>query len=72
MVPEPGESDLPPEVQEALAGNPDLAAAFDALTPGQRRGYLLHFTQAKQPGTRLARLAKRAPRILAGKGMHDR
>lgn len=72
VVPEPGEIDLPPEVQEALADNPDLAAAFDALTPGRRRGYLLHFTQAKQPATRLARLAKWAPRILAGKGMHDR
>ncbi|SDI10043.1 YdeI/OmpD-associated family protein [Salipiger marinus] len=64
--------DLPEELTEALAQDPALAAAFDALTPGRRRGYILHFGQAKQADTRRARIARWAPRILAGKGMQDR
>jgi uncharacterized protein YdeI (YjbR/CyaY-like superfamily) len=72
VIPAPGELDLPEEIGEAFAEDPDLAAAFDALTPGRRRGYLLHFTQAKQAATRRARLEKWAPHIRAGKGMHDR
>ena len=69
----PGDAALvTPEVTEALAQDPALAAAFDALTPGRRRGYILHFGQAKQADTRRARIARWAPRILAGKGMQDR
>ncbi|MBU3028663.1 YdeI/OmpD-associated family protein [Paracoccus marinaquae] len=66
--------DLPPpaELLARLEADPDLRAAFAALTPGRRRGWLLHFTTAKQPKTRLARIDKATPRILAGKGMHDR
>lgn len=65
--------DLPPpdELTRALAGDPDLAQAFDALTPGRRRGWILHFSQAKQSATRASRIAKAAPLILQGKGMHD-
>jgi uncharacterized protein YdeI (YjbR/CyaY-like superfamily) len=64
--------DYPEELAERLAGDPDFQAAFDALTPGRRRGWVLHFSTAKQPATRAARIDKAAPRILAGKGMHDR
>lgn len=63
---------LPDELTERLADDPDLAAAFDALTPGRRRGWLLHFSQPKQPATRLSRIEKAAPLILVGKGLHDR
>ena len=46
--------------------------AFHALTPGRQRGYVLHFTGAKQPQTRTARIIERCiPKILAGRGMHD-
>ena len=62
----------PEELATALDENPDLALAFDALTPGRRRGYLLHFNQAKAAATRTARIAKHSARILAGKGMNDR
>jgi uncharacterized protein YdeI (YjbR/CyaY-like superfamily) len=55
-----------------LAEDDALAAAFEALTPGRQRGYLLHFTDAKQAQTRADRIEKAVPRILAGKGMHDR
>jgi uncharacterized protein YdeI (YjbR/CyaY-like superfamily) len=61
----------PPEFTERLARDPDLSAAFDALTPGRQRAYLLHFAGAKQAATREARIDKCAPRILAGKGLLD-
>lgn len=64
--------DVPGELTAAFADDPDLEAAWDALTPGRRRGYLLHFTGAKQSATRRNRIAKHAPRIRQGKGMHDR
>ncbi|MFC2968815.1 YdeI/OmpD-associated family protein [Acidimangrovimonas pyrenivorans] len=62
----------PEELIDRLDGAPELATAFAALTPGRRRGYLLHFAQAKRAATRTSRIDKAAPRILAGKGLHDR
>ena len=64
--------DYPPELTQRLKADPALSAAFDALTPGRRRGWVLHVLTARQPATRHARIDKAAPRILAGKGMHDR
>jgi uncharacterized protein YdeI (YjbR/CyaY-like superfamily) len=61
----------PPEFEERMARDSDLSAAFDALTPGRQRAYLLHFAGAKQSATRQARIDKCAPRILAGKGLLD-
>jgi uncharacterized protein YdeI (YjbR/CyaY-like superfamily) len=63
---------VPEELTAAFADDPAFAAAFEGLTPGRRRGWLLHFSGAKQSATRAARIAKATPRILAGKGMHDR
>ncbi len=62
----------PDELVGALGQDPELRAAFVALTPGRRRGYLLHFSQPKQSGTRRSRIDRNRDRILAGKGMHDR
>ncbi len=64
--------DLPEELTQAFAEDPELRQAFKALTPGRQRGYVLHFSGAKQAKTRAARIAKCRPRILAGMGMHDR
>jgi uncharacterized protein YdeI (YjbR/CyaY-like superfamily) len=50
---------------------PELKKAFYALTPGRQRGYLLHFSQAKQSKTRIARIEKHVQNILAGKGLMD-
>ncbi|MCY1535606.1 Bacteriocin-protection, YdeI or OmpD-Associated [compost metagenome] len=50
---------------------PHLQSAFNALTPGRQRAYLLYFSQAKQTKTREARIEKYIPHILAGKGMLD-
>ncbi|MDZ4395237.1 YdeI/OmpD-associated family protein [Cypionkella sp.] len=62
----------PEELIAALEENPELAQAFDALTPGRKRGYLLHFNQPKGSATKTARIQKHSARILDGKGMHDR
>lgn len=66
------ELELPVELSAALSKDKKLAKAFDALTPGRRRGYVLHFTGAKQSSTRTARIKKCTPAILAGKGLPDR
>jgi uncharacterized protein YdeI (YjbR/CyaY-like superfamily) len=63
---------VPEELTAAFADDPAFAAAFEGLTPGRRRGWMIHFSGAKQPATRASRIAKARPRILAGKGMHDR
>jgi len=59
------------EFQRALLAQPALKAAFEALTPGRQRGYLLYFSQAKQTSTRESRIAKCTPRILDGLGLDD-
>lgn len=66
------EFEMPEEFQTKLEETPALKAAFEALTPGRQRGYLLHFSQAKQSKTRVARIEKYMPKILEGKGLNDR
>lgn len=65
------EYDVPDEFQQKLDKNPALKEAFKALTPGRQRGYLLHFSGAKQSRTRARRVEKCIPNILDGKGLHD-
>ncbi len=60
------------ELQHRLDEDAALAQAFEALTPGRRREYNLHFSDAKQAKTRDARIDKNIPKILAGKGFRDR
>ena len=62
---------MPAEFARALKQMPELKKAFDALTPGRQRGYLLHFAGAKQAKTREARIEKNVDRILAGEGLDD-
>jgi uncharacterized protein YdeI (YjbR/CyaY-like superfamily) len=62
---------VPEELQNKLDENPALKAAFDALTPGRQRGYILYFSGAKQSKTREARVEKCMPQILNGKGLND-
>ncbi|HEY2780435.1 MAG TPA: YdeI/OmpD-associated family protein [Steroidobacteraceae bacterium] len=63
--------DVPEELQKRLDADPQLAKAFQALTPGRQKGYLLHIAGAKQSATRAARVQKHAPRILKGLGLDD-
>jgi len=69
----PTDADLPevPGWYEYLKSRPELAMAFEALTHGRKRGYLLHFSSAKQESTRIKRIEKWTPQILAFKGIHD-
>jgi uncharacterized protein YdeI (YjbR/CyaY-like superfamily) len=68
----PPELDLVPELQNRLAKDPELGAAFEALTPGRQREYNLYFSGAKQAATRESRIEKCAPRILDGRGLRQR
>ena len=65
------ELDMPEEFQTKLNENSSLKEAFEALTPGRKRGYLLYFSQAKQAKTREARIEKCTEKILIGKGLND-
>jgi len=65
------EFNMPEEFQKALDENPTLKTAFEALTPGRRRGYLLHFSQPKQSKTRVSRIEKALQQIFEGKGLND-
>jgi uncharacterized protein YdeI (YjbR/CyaY-like superfamily) len=62
---------LPDELLARFTEKPQLKTAFEALTPGRQRAYVLYISTAKQPATRSARVARCEPRILAGKGMND-
>ena len=63
---------VPEELQEKFDEIPELKTAFDALTPGRQRGYILHFSEPKQSKTRASRVEKYMPQILNGKGLDDR
>lgn len=66
------EIDLPDELVEALDSDPELAEAFHGLTPGRQRSYAINLGSAKKSETRIARIAKFRPKILAGKGAMER
>ncbi|WP_019419123.1 YdeI/OmpD-associated family protein [Paenibacillus sp. OSY-SE] len=63
---------LPEEFQNKLDENPALKTAFEALTPGRQRAYVMHFSAPKQSKTRESRVEKCVQQILNGKGLNDR
>jgi uncharacterized protein YdeI (YjbR/CyaY-like superfamily) len=62
---------IPEEFQNKLDEIPALKTAFDALTPGRQRGYILYFSAPKQSKTRESRVEKCVQQILNGKGLND-
>jgi uncharacterized protein YdeI (YjbR/CyaY-like superfamily) len=62
---------IPEEFQSRLDRLQALRTAFDALTPGRQRGYILYFSAPKQSKTRESRVEKCIPQILNGKGLND-
>lgn len=64
--------ELPGELSEALDADASFREAWDALTPGRRRGWVLQIGGAKQAKTRESRVEKAMPLIFEGKGIHDR
>lgn len=59
------------ELLSVFKKNKAFEKAFNALTPGRQRGYLLFFDGAKQSDTKISRIEKYIPRILDGKGIND-
>ena len=66
------ELECPEELTARFGADPDFRAAFERLTPGRRRFYVVHFSGAKQSETRAARIERYREKILEGKGFHDR
>ena len=64
--------ELPEELIEALESDPELAEAFERLTPGRQRSYAFALNSAKTSATKVARIIKYRDKILAGKGALDR
>jgi uncharacterized protein YdeI (YjbR/CyaY-like superfamily) len=62
---------MPVEFKTRLDKNKALKKAFESLTSGRQRGYLLYFSSAKQAKTREARIEKYIPQIMNGKGLED-
>lgn len=65
------EFNIPEEFQKKLDETPTLKTAFESLTPGRQRAYILYFSAAKQSKTRESRVEKYIPQILNGKGLND-
>jgi uncharacterized protein YdeI (YjbR/CyaY-like superfamily) len=65
------EFEMPEEFKTVLQKNKAVRTAFEKLTPGRQRAYLLFFSSAKQSATRINRIETFLPKILAGKGKDD-
>ncbi|MCM3767608.1 YdeI family protein [Neobacillus niacini] len=65
------EYNTPDELQAKFDELPALKTAFEALTPGRQRAYILYFSQPKQSKTRHSRIEKYMQQILDGKGLND-
>ena len=63
---------LPEELEKKFEENPVLKTAFEGLTPGRQRGYILYFSAPKQSKTRESRIEKCVGKILNGEGLHDK
>jgi len=59
------------ELQARFSERPELKMAFESLTPGRQRAYLLFFSDPKQSKTREARIDKYIDQIMDGKGLYD-
>lgn len=62
---------FPVEFQKKIDEIPALKAAFEALTPGRQKAYILYFSAPKQSKTRESRIDKYMPQVLDGKGLYD-
>lgn len=65
------EFDMPVELKLKFKENPEFKIAFENLTAGRQRGYLLHFSQPKQSKTRESRIGNNMDRVMNGKGLND-
>ncbi|MCG8310791.1 MAG: YdeI/OmpD-associated family protein [Cytophagales bacterium] len=63
---------IPEELEKKFGEDPVLKNAFETLTPGRQRGYVLYFSAPKQSKTRESRIEKSIGKILNGEGLHDK
>lgn len=63
---------IPEELENFMEKDPIFKSAFEALTPGRQRGYIIYFSAAKQPKTRVSRIEKSVSKILNGVGLNDK
>ncbi|MGS0748246.1 YdeI/OmpD-associated family protein [Halpernia sp. GG3] len=63
--------EIPEEFSAVIKEDSDLKNAFEKLTPGRQRAYLLFFAAPKRSETRVSRIEKNRERILEGKGLMD-
>ncbi len=66
-TPEP----VPEELQSKLDEIPALKTAWNVLTPGRQRAYILYFSAPKQSKSKQSRIENSMLKILAGKGIND-
>jgi uncharacterized protein YdeI (YjbR/CyaY-like superfamily) len=64
--------EMPDELNQVFDEEPEFKTAFYKLTPGRQRSYIIHFSQAKQSATRLARIHKNKELIFKGIGFNDK
>jgi len=62
---------IPEELNKKFEEDPTLKSAFEALTPGRQRGYIIYFSAPKQSKTRESRIEKCIGKILNGEGLND-
>lgn len=63
--------EYPEELKELMKKDIKFKKAFESLTPGRQRGYIIYFTSTKNPETRIRRIEKYMNKILQGKGIYD-
>lgn len=63
---------LPEELLQKFNEAPVFEKAFFALTPSRQRGYILYFSQPKQPKSRAGRIEKYMDKIMCGEGLNDK
>jgi uncharacterized protein YdeI (YjbR/CyaY-like superfamily) len=62
---------IPEELSIKFTAFPELKTAFDSLTTGKQRGYLLYFSGPKSSTTKISRIENYTSKIMSGKGFHD-
>jgi len=65
------EFNMPDEFKDLIFNDEKVRTAFEGLTPGRQKGYLLYFSSAKQSKTRVDRIEKCLPKIFSGKGLDE-
>ena len=63
---------IPEELEKKFEEDPMLKSAFESLTPGRQRGYIIYFSAPKQSITKESRIEKCIGKILNGEGLHDK